>query len=158
MKRFATLMLLVCLVGCSQWAYKVPTEAMKPTIMPGDSVITDLIVYSKQPIERFDVVVLKAPPSEPDGGKEIKVVKRIIGLSGEVVEMRKGKVFINGRELSETFSFIPSNDDFGPMTVPDGEYFMLGDNRPNSFDSRFWNPATIKKKAIEGKVTEILHK
>lgn len=158
MKRFAPLLLLICLIGCSQWVYKVPTGAMEPTIMPGNSVVTDLIIYSKQPIERFDIVILKAPPSKDYGYKEMKVVMRVIGLGGEVVEIRKGKVFINGRELIEPFTFIPSSDDFGPITVPDGEYFMLGDNRPNSYDSRYWNPTTIEKKDIEGKVTEILHK
>lgn len=158
MRRFVIFLLLIWLTGCSQWAYKVPTVSMEPTIKAGDSVITDLNIYSRQPIEQFDIVILKAPPSEFDKGKEVKVVKRIIGLSGEVVEMRKGKVFINHRELTEPFPFIPSDDDFGPLKIPDDEYFVLGDNRLNSADSRNWNPATIKQKDIEGKVTKILHR
>ena len=91
------------------------------------------------------------------GEKVTFYVKRVIGLDGEQVELRKGRVFINGQLLNEPFAINPSDDDFGPIKVPNGEYFLLGDNRPNSFDSRYWNPATLKESYIGAKVVEIRH-
>jgi len=135
----------ILLVGCSRWAYKVPTVAMEPTIKPGDTVWVDHGYYTSHPVERFDMVLYK------------KIVKRVIGLGGEKVEIREGRVFINDQELRQTFEWIPLKESFGPITIPREEYFLLGDNRANSFDSRYWNPPTLKSPGITGKVVEIKH-
>jgi len=97
-----------------------------------------------------------AENGDPHQGKGTKIVKRVMGLSGETIELVNGKVLINGHELEQTFNSIPEEDSFGPVIVPSGEYFLLGDNRANSYDSRYWNPPTINAGSIKGKVTEII--
>lgn len=130
---------------------------MSPTINPGDGAIGDELSFKLgAEIERFDIIVFESPPIPWDDNQRSKFIFRVIGLSGEKVEIKSGKVFINDAILDEPFQKIESTDDFGPIVVPANEYFMLGDNRPNSWDSRSWNPATIKKDDIYGKVVEIL--
>ena len=129
---------------------------MEPTIKSGTTVWVDRSFYSNRPIERLDMVLYEAGENgDPHRGTGTKIVKRVIGLGGETVEIVNGKVLINGFELKQTFDSIPDEDNFGRVTVPAGEYFLLGDNRGNSYDSRHWNPPTIKASSIKGKVTEI---
>lgn len=115
----------------------VPTGSMENTIMPNDRVFGLRIPYYWGKPERFDIAIF-IPPDEPD----TYYVKRVIGLPGEKVEFRAGKVYIND-------SAEPLPDDFtkeeprieetwAPFNVPEGCYFMLGDNRNNSTDSRYW--------------------
>jgi signal peptidase I len=159
MKRFTPLLFVALLAACSQWTYRVPTAAMEPTIKAGDSIVTEQHYYSNHAVERFDIVIFNAPPSALlEGEKNQIYVKRVIGLGGEQIEIRQGAVFINGKRLREPFVTRPSDDDFGPVTIPEGEYFLLGDNHANSSDSRYWKPATIKQSDLLGKVTEIIHK
>ena len=156
MSRACFTALLLVLTGCSNWAYKVPTVAMEPTIKSGTTIWVDHSFYSDHPIERLDMVLYKAAANgDPHQGTDTMIVKRVIGLGGETVELVNGKVLINGLELKETFDSIPAEDSFGPVAIPAGEYFLLGDNRANSYDSRYWNPPTIKAGSIKGKVTEI---
>jgi signal peptidase I len=131
---------------------------MEPTIKPGDTVWVDHKFYSSHPIARAEIVMYEAGErGDPHRGQGTRFVKRVIALGGETVELIHGKVLINGQPLSETFETIPNQDNFGPVTVPPGEYFLLGDNRDNSFDSRYWKPPTIEATKIKGKVTEIKH-
>ena len=149
---------LLVLSGCSHWAYKVPTANMEPTIKQGDTVWVDHSFYSSHPIERFDIVLYEAAKNgDPHGGNDTKSLKRVIAVGGETVELLHGEVLLNGKELKEGFDSIPTQESFGPITVPSGEYFLLGDNRANSYDSRYWNPPTLKASSIKGKVTEIKH-
>lgn len=150
---------IVCLIlvfgysamGCGTRLVKVPTGAMQPTIKIGANVVTDETAYSAgQPIARFDIVIHRAPIDE-----NTRFIFRVIGLSSEKVEIKSGKVFINDKLLDEPFEKYPSNDNFGPIIVPENEFFLLGDNRPDSFDSRYWKPATIKRENIFGKAVEI---
>jgi signal peptidase I len=153
---FAVVLLL--LTGCSNRAYKVPTVAMEPTIKRGDTIWVEHSYYSSHPIQRLDMVLYEAGESgDPRQGKGTKIVKRVIALGDETVGLVHGKIFIDGQELRQNFDFIASEENFGPVTVPPGEYFLLGDNRANSYDSRHWNPPTIKASIIKGKVTEIKH-
>jgi len=93
----------------------------------------------------------------PDGGIE-EFVRRVIGRGGETIQIQSGKVLVNGKELKEDFGTIPSQKDFGPLTISEGQFFLLGDNRPGSSDSASWKQPTVGNNAIVGKVTKIVAK
>ena len=127
---------------------RVPSESMEKTIMTGDRVFGNRLAYLFDDPERFDIVVFKYPDDESQ-----LFVKRVIGLPGETVEIKDGKVYINGSETPLDDSFTPETPtgDYGPYVVPDGSYFMLGDNRNHSGDSRFWKQPYVEKEKIVGK-------
>lgn len=131
----------------------VPTGSMLNTIQENDRIIANRLAYISSDPERYDIVIFKFPDDETQC-----YVKRIIGLPGETVEIQKGKVYVttyNGekKELDNSFvtNCIPSGD-FGPFKVPENSYFMLGDNRNNSWDSRYWKDKYVSKDKIVGKV------
>ena len=135
------------------------SEAMSPTIEPGDHFASVGIKNNDvDPIERFDIVVFKPPKTKGmQIDEDTRYVFRVIALGGEKVEIKKGTVFINDRAIDESsFGKYPSTNDFKAVDVPAGEYFLLGDNRPNSADSRYIG--TIQRDAIEGKVNNIIRK
>jgi signal peptidase I len=147
-------------IGCGGpgFAYRIPTENMSPTLDPDDMCLANPFVYASAPVERFDIVVFNAPEEIKKRAGEsgnIKSISRVVGLPNEKIEIRKGVVFINDKMLDEPFQKIVDDMDFPAAVIPDNEYFLLGDNRPNSEDSRFYKPSTIKKADITGKVTEI---
>ena len=131
---------------------------MSPNINPGDGLIADEVSHKVgADFERFDIVVFNSPPVPWDNNQRTKFVFRIIALGGEKVEIKQGKVFINDKLLDEPFEKVShESDNFAPIVVSENEYFMLGDNRPNSWDSRFWKPATIKRADIYGKIIRIM--
>ena len=130
----------------------VPTGSMENTIMSGSRMIGFRIAYLFGQPKRGDIIVFKYPddPSQ-------YFVKRIIGLPGETVEVVDGITFINGKQLEEEYindDYWLSNleyEDYGPYTVPEDSYFMMGDNRGNSRDSRKWTNTFVNRKAIIGK-------
>ena len=140
---------------------KIPSESMENTIMTGDRVFGFRLAYGlnvdlfgkhiskkvKDP-ERFDIIIFKYPDDESQ-----LFVKRVIGLPGETVEIKEGKVYINGSETPLDDSFTPETPigDYGPYVVPEDSYFMLGDNRNHSGDSRFWKQPYVEKEKIVGK-------
>jgi signal peptidase I len=167
-------------------AFKIPTGSMENNLLIGDHLLVDKFVFSPAPsavermllpvksIKRGDVIVFKYPV-EPDRD----FIKRVIGLPGETLELRGRVVYINGQPLTEPYvhflrpvatgaDALDRRDDYGPVTVPEGHYFMMGDNRDNSQDSRFWGFLSqdyIKGKALmvywsyepeEGNVTSFL--
>lgn len=127
---------------------RVPSESMEKTIMTGDRFFGNRLAYLFDDPERFDIVVFKYPDDESQ-----LFVKRVIGLPGETVEIKDGKVYINGSETPLDDSFTPDTPtgDYGPYVVPEGSYFMLGDNRNHSGDSRFWKQPYVEKEKIVGK-------
>ncbi len=145
-------------IGCRDLAYRMPTNSMLPTISKNDMAVNAPNYYKNNPIERFDIVVLEMPDfvKQRTGEKgDIKIIERVIGLPNEKIEIKKGRVFINDVELKQNFDYAASEDDFGPMTIPANEYFLLGDNREDSLDSRYWKPATVKKEDIYSKIVEV---
>lgn len=127
---------------------KVPSESMEKTIMTGDHFFGNRLAYLFDDPERYDIVVFKYPDDESQ-----LFVKRVIGLPGETVEIKQGKVYINGSEKPLKDNFTPETPlgDYGPYVVPEDSYFMLGDNRNHSGDSRFWQQPYVKKDKILGK-------
>ena len=142
-------------------AFYIPSSSMEPTLEIGDRVLVTKMAYAfREPI-RGEVVVFTETEQDPDasgveravqslvsglgfsGTTDRDFIKRIIGLPGDTVELRDGVVFVNGEELpeapTEEGGYLSRFDgsDFGPVTVEDEHYFMLGDNRPNSADSRY---------------------
>ncbi len=127
---------------------RVPSESMEKTIMTGDRFFGNRLAYLFNDPERFDIVVFKYPDDESQ-----LFVKRVIGLPGETVEIKEGKVYINGSDTPLDDSFTPETPmgNYGPYVVPEGSYFMLGDNRNHSGDSRFWKQPYVEKDKIVGK-------
>lgn len=116
-------------------AFWIPSSSMAPTFEPGDRVIVLKFWYMLPKIEpkRGQIVVFKYP-ADP----KRDFVKRMIGMPGDTVELKEGRVFINGREIAEPYVVNLDNYNMEPIEVPADKYFCLGDNRPNSQDSRFW--------------------
>ena len=134
-------------------------DAMLPTIKEGDHFASIGIKDNDiDPIQRFDIVVFKPPRDEKTGTDEnSRYVFRIIGVEGEKIEIKEGLIFINDNILDESsFIKIVSDKYFAPLVVPKGSYFLLGDNRPDSADSRYIG--TIKREDIDGKVDNIIRK
>ena len=109
----------------------VPSESMMPTLQKGDFLFATR--YDKINIQRYDVVLFDYPDNE-----HLCFVKRVIGMPGDTIEIKKGKVYANGVLLKDNFIAELSNDDGIYPSARKDAYFMLGDNRNHSHDSRFW--------------------
>lgn len=128
----------------------VPTLSMYPTIDSGNRVIVNKLAYiSSRTPQRGDIVVFKAP-EELDTKDDL--LKRVVGLPGETIEVKDGYVYIDGVALEEDYLDEKPQYTFGPVTVPEGEYFMLGDNRNNSVDSHRWTDHFVPESDIIGEV------
>ncbi len=148
-------------------AFKIPTGSMKPNLLVGDHLLVNKFIFAPtaapverallpiRDIERGDIIVFKFP-EEPDRD----FIKRVIGLPGETLELKNQTVFINGMPLVEPYAYYLFSSavegengswdlrrKYGPVTVPDGHFFMMGDNRDDSQDGRYWGflPKTYVK-------------
>src|SRR5579864_4358234 len=135
------------ITGTIVQARVIPSGSMEKTLLVGDHLLMSRFGYEAEvpltPLHvrlwrdphRQQIVVFRAPlPGTPD------YIKRLIGLPGDQLEIRQGVVYVNGKELKEPYRADPPNptDNYGPVTVPTGEYFVMGDNRDDSCDSRYW--------------------
>ena len=122
--------------------FYVPTGSMLPTLQLGDRIVVVKIGYT---IHRGDIVVFRRPPADTDTADD-DLVKRVIGLPGETISSMRGTVLIDGRPLAEpwlptlTGSCAEAAQNIATTRIPPGHYFMMGDNRGVSDDSRFWGP------------------
>ena len=148
-------------------AFKIPTGSMEPNLLVGDHLIVNKMVHGpastaferailpRREIRRGEVIVFKFPK---DPSRDF--IKRVVGLPGDRIEMRRKKMYVNGQVQDEAYAhyFAPLSpetdrrsddlrEEYGPVTVPAGQYFMMGDNRDNSEDGRYWGftPATYVK-------------
>ena len=147
-------------------AFKIPSGSMKPTLLIGDHILVNKFIYGIKipfinktliPIsnpQRDDVIVFIYPV---DKSKDF--IKRVIGLPGDKIEIIDQKVYINGELFIDIHGFYPNQakkpanplgkTSFGPITVPEDQLFVMGDNRDHSYDSRFWGFVPLK--AVKGK-------
>ena len=134
----------------------IPSASMEPTIMTGDHIFGNRLAYKFGEPERFDMIIFRYPDDE-----EQLFIKRVIGLPGDTVEFRDGDVFINGSSepLDDSFCSVadatmldPERSMLdNPFVVPEGCYFVMGDNRLNSRDSRYWQNPFVAEDKILGK-------
>lgn len=158
-------------------AYKIPSGSMEPTLLIGDHILVNKLIYGLrlpdslfgitipgipwghylfplESIHRGDVVVFVFPP---DPTKDF--IKRVIGVAGDTVAVKDGKVFLNGSEMPDPHAHfevgpqerspVSPRDNFGPVTVPAGKLLMMGDNRDRSYDGRFWG--FVDANQVEGR-------
>lgn len=125
----------------------VPSGSMETTIMTGDRVIASRLSYLYANPKRGDIVVFKYPDNEKEN-----FTKRVIGLPGDKVEVKDGFVSINDTKLKEPYLKVTTMGEFGPFFVPKSSYFMMGDNRNDSLDSRFWKNKYVSRNKIMAKV------
>ena len=147
-------------------AFKIPSGSMKDTLLIGDHILVNKFIYGiKNPFtgstwislaspERGDVIVFKYPQNPSQD-----FIKRVVGIAGDRIEVRDKKLFVNGepytvaaanfRDPEIKSSAIGPRDNFGPVVVPAHDLFVMGDNRDNSLDSRFWGFVDLK--AVKGK-------
>ena len=128
----------------------VVSSSMENTIMTDSRVMGLRVAYLVSDPKRFDIILFQPP----DDDSSIPYVKRIIGLPCEEIEIIEGKVYIDDSDIPLDDSFIKeeARGDFGPITVPEGCYFVMGDNRNDSHDSRFWKNKFIPREDIIGRL------
>lgn len=124
-------------------AFQVEQYSMEPTLLPHDRVLVDKILYRLRQPRRGDVIVLKYPLNP-----QRNYIKRIVALPGDRLEIRDGKLYVNGTRVVEQYLNGDAQGNFGPLTVPADSVFVMGDNRNNSEDSRAFG--ALKKNLIVG--------
>ena len=125
-------------------AFYIPSESMLPTLKPGDRILVNKFIYRFRDPKRQEIIVFKYP-LDP----QRKFVKRLIAVPGDRVKIKNGQVFVNDKQLSEDYLLEKSYTDFPEIKVPEDNYFVLGDNRNNSEDSRYWG--FVPRENIVGK-------
>jgi signal peptidase I len=116
----------------------IPSESMLPTLQVNDRLIIEKISYHFKDPKHGDVVVFEPTKALKEKGFKDAFIKRIIGLPGDRVEIKQEKVYVNGDVITEGYIEGAPKYNFGPVTVPDDQYLVLGDNRNNSYDSHYW--------------------
>jgi signal peptidase I len=162
-------------------AYKIPSGSMEPTLLIGDHILVNKLIYglrmpdsvlgahvpglpygkyllNLEAVHRGDVVVFVFPP---DPTKDF--IKRVVGVAGDTVEVKQKAVYLNGVKIDDSHAHyepgaesnmgMTPRDNFGPLKVPEGKIFVMGDNRDRSYDSRFWG--LVDRNEVEGKAMVI---
>ena len=131
---------------------RVDGSSMNTTLADGEIMLLNKFVYKKGDIKRFDIVVVK----EDDH----YIIKRVIGMPGEVIEYRNNKLYIDGEEMADPYPSTETDDfsieNIGHKKIPGDSYFVMGDNRAASLDSRYSEVGTVKKKLIIGRARFVI--
>jgi len=141
----------VCNPACDYEAFISPSSSMSPALIIGDRFMTSKQVPRE--ISRGSIVTfLKEYESSEQGIESITIVKRVVGLPGETIEVKKSSVLIDGAAIDEPYAVWNQGGilNFGPHTIPEGHYFLIGDNRDASKDSRSWEQITVPRESISG--------
>lgn len=146
-------------------AFKIPSGSMEPTLLVGDHILVNKFLYGvKIPFLRTTLIPLSMPKRQDvvvfiypeDKSKDF--IKRVIGLPGDTIRIQGTKITINGKPFEDTYGFFATSGRdnriersyaFGPVTVPEEHYFVMGDNRDQSYDSRFWG--FVPAQSLKGK-------
>ncbi|OGC24085.1 signal peptidase I [candidate division WOR-1 bacterium RIFOXYB2_FULL_42_35] len=114
----------------------IPSSSMEPTLDIKDRIVVNKVAYHFRQPKRQEIIVFRQVA--PEGTPKRDLIKRLMGLPGETLIIKDGIVFVNDKEIKETHAMNSDYADFGPVIIPDDSYFVLGDNRPASADSRYW--------------------
>jgi len=141
--------------------YMIPSPSMEPTLTEGDRVMVDRITYHFRKPRRGEIIVFRFNPNDPGNRTQgdnalsrsldllaevlnvthqeaVPFIKRVVGVEGDIVELRGGELYVNGSPYPADYEFVSDGSDWGPAEVPEGTVMVMGDNRPNSNDSRRW--------------------
>lgn len=127
-------------------SFSIPSESMESTLEIGDRLMIEKVSHRLSSIDRGDIVVFRRPPEIPGTTEEL--IKRVIGVGGDSVQGLNGTIYVNGEAQDEPYINEAPFGDFGPLTVPDDELFVMGDNRDRSLDSRVFG--TISTDTVRG--------
>lgn len=145
---FFSLACAVLVIKFFAYSAYTPTESMYNTLQTKDKFVISRIEYKNKDPQRGDIISLNSTQASKD---ELRLIKRIIGLPGDTIEIKLGNVYVNGTLLKENYAL---KDKFTSQTkyvVPENCYFVMGDNRANSYDSRYWKDPYVKRSDIIGK-------
>lgn len=116
----------------------IPSGSMLPTLQINDRLIIDKVSYNFRKPDRGDIIVFNPTDALKQQNFKDAFIKRLIGLPGDQVEVKGGRVYLNNQPLKENYIEEQPNYNFGPVTVPPNQFLVLGDNRNNSYDSHYW--------------------
>ena len=145
---FFSLACAVLVIKFVAYSAYTPTESMYSTLQTKDKFVISRIEYMNKDPQRGDIISFNSTQVSKD---EPQLIKRIIGLPGDTIEIKQGNVYVNGTLLKENYAL---KDKFTSQTkyvVPENCYFVMGDNRANSYDSRYWKDPYVKRSDIIGK-------
>ena len=114
----------------------IPSGSMEPTLEINDRIVVNKVIYHFREPKRLEIVVFRQVPLFDQSKKDL--IKRLVGLPGERLQVKRGVILINGKPVEEKHPLNQDYANFGPVTIPPDSYFVMGDNRPASADSRYW--------------------
>lgn len=130
--------------------YMVEGPSMRPTLVNSERLVVNKFIYRFRTPERGDIIVFRYP-SDPSRD----FIKRVIGIPGDTIEIKDGRVFVNGQLLNESYILEKTRGSYSLATVPEGHIFVMGDNRNNSEDSRFRDVGFVSHDLVKGKAVMI---
>lgn len=118
----------------------IPSDSMVPTLHTGDRLVVEKVSYRFHPPSQGDIIVFQPPAELQRRGypQDQAFIKRIIGIPGKILKVSNGQVYLDGQPLKEDYIAEPANQPFPPVQIPEDQYFVMGDNRNDSNDSRYW--------------------